>query len=221
VLPGGVTLRTGGVWRRERFPLVRQNQYQQFKDFTSPVPILDRGPDGLAGTADDGPVVTAYDLDPNLVGQRPSYQVRNVQGASSEYLTWEVAATRQARGRWTFGAGFTHTWNGDHASSYAGQSVRSNPYPLSPNDLIHAGSGGRYEFTTWTAKAHGTVQGPWQLRITPVFRHQSGQPYGRTQRTDPGQLRFSTVTILMEPMGTRRMDNITLLDLRVERTMRV
>jgi hypothetical protein len=63
---------------------------------------------------------------------------------------------------------------------------------------MNAGAGGRYEFATWTAKAHGTFEAPWQLRISPVLRHQSGQPFGRTQTTDAGALRYGTVTLLME-----------------------
>ncbi len=97
--------------------------------------------------------------------------------------------------------------------------MRNNPYPLTPNDLINTGSDGRQAFRTWTAKAHATIGLPWRLRITPLLRHQSGQPFGRTQKTDPGQLRFGTVTILMEPFGARRMDNVTLLDIRTQRTM--
>jgi hypothetical protein len=147
--------------------------------------------------------------------------VRNVAGSSSEYFTFEIAATRRTRGRWTLGAGFAHTWNGDHASGYSGQSLRNNAYPLTPNDLLNAGAGGRYEFSTWTAKAHGTFEAPWQLRVTPVVRHQSGQPFGRTQTTDPGQLRYGTVTLLMESVGTRRLDHVTLVDVRFERSMRV
>jgi hypothetical protein len=220
-LPAGATLRAGAVWRLERFQLARQNLYQLDKDFNVPVSILDRGPDGLAGTADDGPTFVAYDLDPVFVGQPARFQLRNVPGSSSEYLTWEIAASRQMQGRWGFGASFAYTRNGDHASTYSGQSVRNNPYPLTPNDLINAGPGGRHEFSTWTAKAYGTVEGPWQVRISPVLRHQSGQPFGRTQRTDRGQLAFGTVTMLMEPIGSRRMDHITLLDLRFERSMPV
>jgi hypothetical protein len=220
-IPGGIALRTGAIWRLERFPFARQNVNQPFEAFTVPVSIRDRGPDGLAGTADDGPVWTAYDLDPDYVGQPPVNEVRNVGGASSEYLTFEIAATRQMRERWTLGAGFTHTWNGDHASGYSGQSLRNNAYPLTPNDLLNAGDGGRYEFSTWTAKVHGTFEAPLQLRITPVLRHQSGQPFGRTQTTDPGELRYGTVTLLMEPVGTRRLDDVTLVDVRIERSMRV
>jgi hypothetical protein len=220
-LPGGVALRTGGIWRLERFPFARQNINQPFEAFTVPVSIRDRGPDGLAGTADDGPILKAYDLNPDYLGQPAVNEVRNVAGASSEYFTWEIAATRQAPGRWTLGAGFTHTWNGDHASGYSGQSLRNNAYPLTPNDLLNSSDDGRYEFSTWTAKAHGTFEAPWRLRFTPLLRHQSGQPYGRTQTTDPGELRYATVTLLMEPVGTRRLDHVTLMDLRIERLMQM
>ena len=90
--------------------------------------------------------------------------------------------------------------------------MRNNTYPLTPNDLINAGEGGRHEFTTWTAKAHGTYEAPWGVRVTPVLRHQSGQPFGRTFTTNRSQLRYATVTVLAEPVGTRRMDNVTLVD---------
>jgi len=50
------------------------------------------------------------------------------------------------------------------------------------------------------------------VRITPFLRHQSGQPFGRTFSTP---LTYANVRILAEPIGTRRMDNITILDVRV------
>lgn len=221
-LRGGVAVRAGAIWRLERFPYVRQNVNQPFEAFTVPVAIRDRGPDGVAGTADDGPVFTAYDLSPDYIGQPVVNEVRNVAGASSEYFTLEIAATRQTRGRWTLGAGFAETWNGDHASGYSGQPLRNNAYPLTPNDLLNAGAGGRYEFTTWVAKAYGTFTAPWDLHITPVLRHQAGQPFGRTQTTERGQLRYaSSVTLLMEPVGTRRLDPVTLIDLRIEKSLRL
>ena len=87
-------------------------------------------------------------------------------------------------------------------------------YPLTPNDLINAGENGRYEFRIWSAKVHGTYAGPWDVRITPFLRHQSGQPFGRTFVTTSN---YGNIRILAEPIGTRRMDNVTLLDVRVEK----
>lgn len=89
-------------------------------------------------------------------------------------------------------------------------------YPVTPNDLINAGKDGRYDFRTWSAKIHGTYQAPWDIRITPFLRHQSGQPFGRTFVTN--ELNYApTVRVLAEPIGSRRMDNVTLVDLRIEK----
>jgi hypothetical protein len=42
-----------------------------------------------------------------------------------------------------------------------------------------------------------------------------------TFTTDPSQLRYRTVTVLAELVGTRRTDNITVLDARVEKGVRL
>ena len=219
-LPGVIGVRTGVVWRHERQHFARQNANRPFSAFTVPVSIQDPGPDGTAGTSDDGQTFVAYDLG---IGTPPGAVniVRNVPGSRSEYWTWEVDATRRAGGRWSFGAGYTHTWNRDQASGYLQQPVRNSTYPLTPNDFINTGEGGRHEFTSWTAKAHGTVLGPWGVRISPVLRHQSGQPYGRTFKTNRSQIRYATVTVLAEPVGTRRTDNVTLVDARLEKRVRL
>jgi TonB dependent receptor-like, beta-barrel len=220
-LPGSVGLRTGVIWRGEHQHFARRNANQPFDAFTVPVTLRDPGPDGVAGSGDDGLALRAYDVRPEFLTPSPANIVRNVAGSSSEYWTWEIAATRRARGRWSFGGGFAHTWNRDQAQGYSGQALRNNTYPLTPNDLINAGFGGRHEFTTWTASAHGTYEASRGLRITPVLRHQSGQPFGRTFTTDSSQLRYRTVTVLAEPVGTRRIDNITILDVRVEKGVRL
>ena len=140
--------------------------------------------------------------------------MRNVRDADSHYWTWDVTATRRLSGRWSLVAGFAHTWSRDQASGYFGQPVRQNSYPLTPNDLINAGEDGGYEFRIWSAKIHGTYAAPWDVRITPLLRHQSGQPFGRTFVTPSS---YGSVRVLAEPIGTRRMDNSTILDVRVEK----
>ena len=154
-----------------------------------------------------------------LVGLPQANIVRNVPNSDSRYWTWDITANRRFSGRWSLVAGFAHTWNRDQANAYLGQAVRQNAYPLTPNDLINAGNDGWYEFTTWSAKIYGTYQGPWDLRVTPYLRHQSGQPFGRTFSTTLNYGR--NIRILAEPMDTRRMDNITILDLRVEKGFRL
>jgi hypothetical protein len=207
------SIETGVVWRGERLPSIRQDGSQPWSAFTRAVPVTDPGIDGTSGTSDDGPALILYDL--NERPAAPSYSVRNVATPGADNLTWEVTARRRFNRRWSVMGGFSHTWVREHGNSYFGQAVRNNLYPLTPNDLINTGGDGRYEFRVWSARAFGTYEGPWGLRFTPFLRHQSGQPFGRTfvvRGLNLGQLR-----VLAEPIDTRRMDNLTLLDLRVEK----
>ena len=210
-LRGGVALRSGLVWRGLRQPFLRQNVSQPWSAYSVETIVRDPGADAELGTADDGRDITAYALPPDLPAA--SHVVRNVPGARTDHWTWEITAVKRFRRSWSLLAGFANTWSRDHAAGYAGQPVRQNMYPLTPNDLINTGDDGRHEFKVWSAKIHGTYHAPWDLRITPFLRHQSGQPFGRTLAVSVSGIN----RILAEPIGTRRMDHVTIFDLRVEK----
>ncbi len=212
-LPGDIGLRSGLVWRGERQHFLRQNARRPFEVFSMPVAIPDPGPDGRFDTSDDRPPLQGYGLDREVLGQ-PTNIVRNVPHSDSNYWTWEITATRRFTRHWSIGGGFDHVWNKDQTNAYFGQVVRQNVFPLTPNDLLNAGPDGRYDFRTWSAKIYGTYEGPWDVRLTPYVRHQAGQPFGRTFTT---ALNYGNVRILAEPIGTRRTDNITIVDLRIEK----
>ena len=207
-------IRSGFVWRTEQQHHLRQNVNQPFEGFSVPVPLRDPGPDGTLGTADDGIVLPAFELAQQFLALPASHVVRNVDNTESRYWTWEASATKRFTGRWSLVAGFAHTWYRDHASVYLGQPVRNNTYPLTPNDLINTGSGGQHRFRMWSVKIHGTYAAPWGIRITPYLRHQSGQAFGRTFSSS---FNVGSVRVLAEPIGTRRMDHITIVDTRVEK----
>ncbi len=213
-----VGLRMAVIWRGERQGYMRQNVNRPLDAFTVPVTVGDPGSDGRVGTGDDGLAIHAFDLPFELVSRAPQNVVGNVHRAASHYWALDVAASRRFAGRWSLVAGFEHTWSRQQASGYFGQSVRNNALPLTPNDLVNAGPDGRHEFGTWSAKVHGTFEGPWGVRLTPLLRHQSGQPYGRTFTTT---LAYGNVRLLAEPIGTRRMDNVTILDVRLEKGFRM
>ena len=217
-LPAGFGVRTGLVWRGERRHFLRQNVHRPFDAFSLPVSIPDPGPDGRLATEDDGPPIVGYHLGSELLDTRAVNVVRNVPGADSDFWTWDVAAVKRLSHRWSLVAGFDYLWNRDQTNAFFGQSVRQNPYPLTPNDLLHAEPNGSYQFRTWSAKIHGTYEAPWDVRVTPYLRHQSGQPFGRTFTAT---LNYGNVRILAEPIDTRRMDDITLIDLRIEKGFRL
>ena len=207
-------IRSGIVWRADRQNSLRQNASQPFEGFSVAVPLNDPGPDGAPGTADDGNEIRAFALGPEFVNLDPLNVLRNIADSDSFYWTWETTATKRFTDRWSFVAGFAHTWYDDHASAYLGQPVRNNAFPLTPNDLINTGSHGQHQFRMWSVKVHGTYAAPWGVRVTPYLRHQSGQPFGRTFVSS---LNVGSVRILAEPIGTRRMDNITIFDMRLEK----
>ena len=125
-----------------------------------------------------------------------------------------MSADRRFNRRWSLAGSFAHTWNRDHANVYFGQMVRANALPVTPNDLIHTDDGGRHVFRVWSAKLHATFEAPWRLRMTPFLRHQSGQPFGRTLAAP---LNYGTIRVLAEPIGTRRQDHVTLLDVGIQK----
>lgn len=211
-----VGMRTGIVWRGERNHYQRSNREQPFDAFTVPVVVNDPGPDGLLGTPDDGGTFQLYDLPAEYRG-RVSNMVSNVPNSDSSYTTWEITATRRQSGRWSLLATFAHTWSRDQASAFFGQSVRNNTYPVTPNDLINTNNG-RYHFTAWQAKLSATIHGPWDVKMTPLLRHQSGQAFGRTFSVSLPV--YGNVRVLSEPIDSQRQDNITIVDLRLEKVIR-
>ncbi|MDH4066752.1 MAG: hypothetical protein OEW19_20315, partial [Acidobacteriota bacterium] len=89
--------------------------------------------------------------------------------------------------------------------------------PSTPNDLINTNNG-RYEFTMWTMKINGSYDAPYGIRITPALRFQQGQPYGRTFLAGAANgINYGTQRILAEPIDSRRQDNISIIDVRIEK----
>ena len=211
----GLFVGTGLVWRGERQQGGRQRASWPFESFSIPVTLRDPGPDGARGNGDDGADIQLYELRPDLVGPS-AIVVRNASYGDSDYLTWEVVARRRFSRRWSVFATFAHMWNRDHASAYLGQPVRANEYPATPNDLIYTDAGGRHAYRDWSFKVHGTYAGPLGLMVTPFIRHQSGQAFGRTL---VARLNYGNIRVLAEPVGSRRQDHITLVDVRIEKAI--
>lgn len=213
--PAQIVLTTGVVWRGERRQGIRQRATWPFDAFTVPVRRRDPGPDGAGGTADDGEEVLLHDLGPGFDAASATI-IRNIDRSNSDFIIWEVGVERPTRGRWSVSASFAQIWNRDQAGGYLNQPIRNNEYPLTPNDVIHTDGRGRFIFRTWTAKAVGTFEVPWQVRLTPLVRLQSGQPFGRTFQTQLPQ--YGSVRVLAEPLGTRRQDAVALIDVRAAKT---
>lgn len=207
-------LRTGLVWRGQRQLRQTMNIAQPFSAFNVPVQVKDPGADGRANTADDGGLLTLYNLDAAFVG-KVNNLVQNVD-TRNDYYTWEITGNRRMVNGWSLMATYAITWNRENLASpgAAANPVRASDAPLSPNDLVNASDDGRYHYALWNAKVHAVMPLPWQLRFSPMVRAQAGQPFGRTFVTT---LNYGTQRVLAEPIGTRQQDHVVIADARIER----
>ncbi len=214
-------VRAGFVWKKDSDGWQRLNASRRFGNFNIPVSVIDPGPDGNVATLEDnGPNLNLLNLDDTT---RPANQVtETIPGYDGTYKTIEVSANKRYGNRWSLNASFSHTWTEEYGNNYFnnrfGTAVPGasfshfGSFPLNPNEPTFN------EFTNWNAKLSGTVDAGWGLRVTPVWKIQSGAPYGRFIST---VLNYSSSQIiLVEPIGTRRQDTISLLDFRVEKQIR-
>jgi hypothetical protein len=216
----GAAVRTGVVWRGERDQFQRENLNRQAADFSVPILVSDPGPDNKLGSADDGPAVQAWQLTAEALDRPPLNIVRNAAHSASDYWTWELGVTVRGHRRWSINAGLVHTWTREQSNTYLGQPLRQYQNAAIPNDFINTDEDGRHAWRIWSARVSGTYFAPWDVRVTPFLRHQTGQPFGRTFTTR--LLNYSpTVRILAEPIGTRRQANITIADVRMEKGFRM
>ena len=201
-------VRTGFVWNGRRRVRATVNANRPFDAYNLPVTIPDPGPDGRTGTADDGGTFTAYNLAAANASLPPVNITRNIDEAKSDYYTWEITATRRETGRWSLLASVAETWS-DETNLGGGASY-------TPNALINTENGLNI-FKTWQGKINATVRLPGEFRVTPVYRHQSGTPFGRTFVT---ALNYGNATILAEPFNAERTPNLNIVDIRSEKIFR-
>ena len=162
--------------------------------------FADPGPDGTAGTADDGPQLVAFDIP---AGQIPpsSTVFMTVDGLVTQDRAFDVTLTKRMSNRWSLVTNFLYNWD------------RDKDYINNPNDERFADN----TVTSWSWKAFSTIQAPLGLIVTPTVRHQSGDALSRVVQVT---LRTGTLNYRAEPVGTYREDNIWLFDARAEKRWR-
>jgi len=205
-------LHAGYVYRKIGDLRALVNVNRPFSEYNVPVVIRDPGPDGIAGNGDDGPSINGFNLSAAALAAPVTNIQKNLPG-EAEFHNVEIALTRRQTGRWSLSGSFAMRWNRDLEDVYFGNRVRVTEPVTTPNDLINTDDG-RLNFTTWSVKINGSIDGPYKFRFTPALRHQSGQPYGRVINAS---MNYGTQQILAEPFDTRRGDNINVFDIRVER----
>jgi hypothetical protein len=197
-------VRAGFVYKTEDDLITDEFQPgRPFDAFTVPFNTVDRGVDGLLGTADDS-TITLLGIPTSTAG--PAGAMVTNFDQYSRAKTFELAFTRRYSNRWSASIGGAHTWLTDFP----------NGPQLSPNNP------GVEDRTLWNLKATASYDAPYGIRLSPVLRHQSGPNYARTL-TIPSATGLITsngsTTAYVEPMNANREDNIWVFDIRAEKTV--
>ena len=172
--------------------------------FTDQRAFADPGPDGLPGTSDDGPTFSLFDMPTGSTIPASVNRLETPEENKESYKTVEFMLNKRMTNRWSLMVAAHHLWANDTA----------NGKIENPNEALY----NEYSFTNWALKIVGTVQGPWNVVVTPLVRHQSGDPLRRLVRTT---LRSGQFDYTAERHGTYRVDNPTIVDVRLEKRFTV
>jgi len=150
----------------------------------TPVGLIDPGPDGVVGTADDGSI-TGYSLNPGIT---PTTMTVNDDRLSTFYNGLELTVTKRYANGFSLVSGYTYSHTTTDTLSIA-----------SPNALILSSgeNGGRRHLFKLT----GSYMFPYQITFGANLRMQSGLPTNRTWSV-PACTTGQTTGCLFLPSGT-------------------
>jgi hypothetical protein len=210
--------RVGYVWKKDNQGWEQFNVARPFEAYNVPVTRPDPGPDNVVGNGDDGPALNLLNLDD--INRGSTQLTTNIPGYEGTYKTLEFSANKRYGQRWSMVASYSYTWTQEYNRTYFNQTFGTQvsnfslfgAYPTNPNEKTFN------DFTSWNAKFSGSYDAGWDIRLTPVLKMQSGAPYGRVISAN---LNYNTAQlILVEPIGTRRQDTVSVFDIRTEKQLR-
>lgn len=185
-----------------------------YEIYNRPLSRQDPGPDGTLGTADDGGMVTIYDYDARY---RPAtFTLNQTQNAPSSvpnnYVqSMEAAFTKRQGARWL------------GTVSFSANNIRSYTWIQNPNQEPFSTS----NTWTWNSKINGYVNLPYDISAGAIVEIFSGPQGRRTyifRAADPlggpALQGLTTITLNMEPAGSRKEPAYALVNARVSKAFR-
>ncbi|MBE3132492.1 MAG: TonB-dependent receptor, partial [Acidobacteria bacterium] len=181
----------------------------------------DPGPDGVLATADDGQMITVY----NLTNPGKAFLfLTNPSGAYRNYNAVMFSLKKRFSHNWTLMADYTWSKtfgpvsNNESDNTAAGPDTGQSGIFVNPNKMINAVGNAEIDFTH-QIKVNGMYHVPFLGGFNVGLRYQylTGGAWGRTA-TIRG-LTQGNETVRIEPRGTHRDPSYSVADLRVEKTL--
>jgi len=219
-------IRATGIYSRQQVFRV-QNNLRPYGVYSIPITNPDPGPDGRLGTADDtGKTITYYDYPAAYRGRR-FQQPMLVNGSADDdqkYKSFELAASKRLSNRWSLLASYSttkvyipHVQNtASTGNDFTNPGLQVFLATFDPNAEINT----LLNVREWQGRIDGAYIFPHDVLVSANFEHRSGAPYARTVSFTGGQ-QIPSLVARVEPIGTRRLPNINLLHMRVEKSLRL
>lgn len=163
---------------------------------TAYTPILVEGPAGP---------VTVFNQDPATLG-RADRLITNIPDLEDTYNGVEITATKRLSNRWQLLAGLTI--GRDEGLYDRGLNDDFN----NPNNNVFREDAAIGQDSTYIGKVIGSYLLPWDIESSSNLRYFTGQPV--VSLITVRGLNQGTVSVLSEPRGETRLDNVTLWDIR-------
>jgi hypothetical protein len=178
--------------------------------YTVPITIVDPGPDNIAGNGDEQTFQT-FDRPAGVAQDRV---FTNPDGNSADFHNVEFALNRRFSNRWMLLTSLGYTWSTMlHDTTGFGRF-----YSFRPARQLFGDEFGRETSTFWNYKLIGRYVLPFDVGVSGSWKVQSGQNYGRTISVAfPGD---GNQTVRVEPIDANRYPNVSILDVRVDKTLR-
>jgi hypothetical protein len=197
-----------------------ENVLRPYGVYSLPITNKDPGPDGKAGTADDpGTSITYYDYPAAYAGSAfQQSMLVNDPSANSSYTSYEMAVTRRYAKGWQFQGSFSGTKKNIPLTP---NSVGANGATISINTLDPNAEINAVDRTwEWMGRLSGAYRAKWDLLFSANYELRSGTATARTVSVTGGK-QIPSITLNAEPIGSIRLPNINLLDMRAEKSFRI
>ena len=199
-----------------------QNNLRPYSAYNIPVTNTDPGPDGIVGTGDDGGLVTYFEYSPDLAGAEfEEFMVVNDSSIDPKHTAIELAGVKRLSNRWQLMVSYSATKKNKpniSALNPTGFAAAVGPDggTLDPNSEINRAD----ETWEWDFKAVGSYTFPYEILVSSIFDHRSGDAFARQVQFRGGQT-IRSIVLNVEPIGSQRLPNINLLSMRFEKAFRV
>jgi carboxypeptidase family protein len=182
----------------------------------APTQLRDPGPNGTLGNADDGSLITLYNLT-NPGKERRVYTNRG----SRRYRAVQFMLQKRFSHNWQMLAGYTRSkaegdTNNNQVDNYGGISATTNPF-INPNNAINYGGRNTLDFPhelLLRGSYRFTVLGGFNFGAS--YRYISGQALSRTAVF---RLTQGNTTVRVEPRGSIDTAATSQLDLRLDKSI--